>query len=288
MRRHHLGGVDHRHVLLVQDGKIRMRFQDEVSRGVVERLPGLLAEDGLEPFPLQLGRGRGAAHDAEAIMDQPHQIVEISGSIFGISKPISHLLVTLHVTRQQSQTNQFLLGRQHFRPAVLLVEFDRHIRCAMLLQTAFHAIDRASADLQFTVNGGRIETGLEKLFDAGLHLGRLLPGPRHVGVRWAVLGEFLRLTIPLPRTIQTPISRREDDRLQSVYGPGRIWTESSKAELGPRIQSQNRGSLPSGCSPDRSTSRKRCFELKKNAADYHGLARPTLAAKVPRHPDFPF
>lgn len=56
----------------------------------------------------------------------------------------------------------------------------------MLLQAALHAINRAPADLQTTVNSGGVYAGLQELYDLLLHIGTLLATARHVEsvLRW--------------------------------------------------------------------------------------------------------
>lgn len=77
------------------------------------------------------------------------------------------------------RTYQFLLRTQHFRPPILLIQTRRHVRRAMLRETAFHAVDGTSADFQTTVDRRRVETGFEEFLDLRLGLGGLFAGAGH-------------------------------------------------------------------------------------------------------------
>lgn len=82
----------------------------------------------------------------------------------------------------QMKTYLFLLGSHHLRPAILFICLWRSVSGAMLLQTPLHAIYGAPANLQTTVNGGRVYAGLEELNDLLLHIGILLATARHACV----------------------------------------------------------------------------------------------------------
>ena len=80
---------------------------------------------------------------------------------------------------EEGPTYKLLLRRQHLRPSILLIQLGRHVGGSMLLQTPLHAVDAATAHLQATVDGGRVEARLEQLFDVRLHFARLFACAGH-------------------------------------------------------------------------------------------------------------
>jgi hypothetical protein len=86
-------------------------------------------------------------------------------------------------------TYLLLLSSHDLRPAILLIRLGGRIRGAVLLQTSFHAVDRAAADFQAAVDGCRVDAGFEELDDLLLHVGSLFAAAGHDG---GVVSDFGR------------------------------------------------------------------------------------------------
>jgi hypothetical protein len=79
----------------------------------------------------------------------------------------------------RTTTYLLLLNSHDLRPAILLIRLGRSVRGAMLLQTSFHAIDRAAADFQAAVDGCWVDAGFEEFDDLLLHVGGLFATAGH-------------------------------------------------------------------------------------------------------------
>lgn len=77
---------------IVQDRQIGMRLEQRGARVVVEGAAGLFILNDAKPFALHLGHGRGTADDAEAVVNQPDQVVEIACAVLRFAEPVEDFL----------------------------------------------------------------------------------------------------------------------------------------------------------------------------------------------------
>lgn len=69
-----------------------MSFHELSSGLIVYRSSVLLEVNDTQPLSLHLGHRGRTAYDAETIVNEPYQVIEVACAVLGVAKPFAHFL----------------------------------------------------------------------------------------------------------------------------------------------------------------------------------------------------
>lgn len=72
--------------------KFRMRLEQRRPCCLIDRPTRFFVLDHAQPFALHLRHGRGRANNAETVVNEPHQVIEVTSAVFGLAEPFSYFL----------------------------------------------------------------------------------------------------------------------------------------------------------------------------------------------------